>query len=72
MPVEIGRLVAVGIQMHLAAAPTDGLDLGRRQQPLTKTRAPQIFAHPKRLHEPGLSPRPAVQTCHNLAGLVPN
>ena len=70
--IEVGRLVAVGVQVHLAAAPTGSLDLRRSQQPRAEPPTAQVVADPKGLHEAGLSPRPAVQTCHDIADLVPN
>jgi hypothetical protein len=60
MAIKAGRLVAGGIQVHLAAAPT-----GRLGSAVASRFAPSPsgadLTDPKGLHEPGLSPRPAVQ-----------
>src|SRR5687768_15613112 len=44
--VEVRRLVAVGVQVHLAAAPARSFGLGRRQEPGTESLAAQVVPDP--------------------------
>ena len=71
-PVEAGRLIAVGVELHLPAAAPGGFLLGLPEQARPESPPSEIFPDPQGAHEARAAPGPPVQARHELAGLVAN